>query len=329
MKIKYIIVIFAFYFSLPALSKTESNYYTGIKLGNVNYENHCNLKSLSCDEESLGFGYYLGYDLASWLSVEAGLNYFGENNSTYSNYEDKNTVSGADFSALFNLPVTYDFSIYTRIGAAYQHIKSSGIVSDTDNVINRLIGFGLDYRLNSSWSLRAETQFIDGMGNQRSDNSDIIFTSIGVSYYFGPKEANVVPFVEEQQAVTESSSVTENQYIPPAITYRPVNVYFDSDSSIVSDKNDIIDFAKQYQTDKSKEKKTIQIVGHTDNTASQAYNQALSVRRANSVAKLIEQQGVNASAIEVSGKGELQPVANNATPEGRQQNRRVEISVTD
>ena len=71
----------------------------------------------------------------------------------------------------------------------------------------------------------------------------------------------------------------------------------------------------------------IEVVGHTDNVGSQAYNQDLSERRAYSVANILIGAGVPASRISSYGRGMSQPVASNATEAGRAQNRRVEILV--
>lgn len=72
----------------------------------------------------------------------------------------------------------------------------------------------------------------------------------------------------------------------------------------------------------------IRVVGHTDSKGSVAYNQGLSERRAASVRNYLVQLGVPANMITAFGEGELNPVATNATAEGRQQNRRVNITVT-
>ena len=70
-----------------------------------------------------------------------------------------------------------------------------------------------------------------------------------------------------------------------------------------------------------------EIEGHTDNTASAAYNQALSERRAKAVYDYLVSKGVAADRLSCRGFGYSQPVATNDTPEGRQQTRRVEIKV--
>ncbi len=67
--------------------------------------------------------------------------------------------------------------------------------------------------------------------------------------------------------------------------------------------------------------------GHTDSVGTDAYNQKLSVRRATSVKKYLVSKGIDANRIQIEGKGESQPVADNKTKEGRAKNRRVQIEV--
>ena len=71
----------------------------------------------------------------------------------------------------------------------------------------------------------------------------------------------------------------------------------------------------------------IEVVGHTDDTGSNAYNQDLSQRRAVSVANILRDSGVPNARLTAYGRGEDQPIASNATPAGRAQNRRVEIII--
>ncbi len=71
----------------------------------------------------------------------------------------------------------------------------------------------------------------------------------------------------------------------------------------------------------------VQVVGHTDNTGSAAYNADLSQRRAGSVAAVLRNAGVPGSRLIAFGAGEDQPIASNLTASGRAQNRRVEIII--
>ena len=72
---------------------------------------------------------------------------------------------------------------------------------------------------------------------------------------------------------------------------------------------------------------TIIATGHTDSIGTEAYNQKLSERRANSVKEYLIGKGIDPNRIYTEGKGELSPVATNKTREGRAQNRRVEIEI--
>lgn len=69
------------------------------------------------------------------------------------------------------------------------------------------------------------------------------------------------------------------------------------------------------------------IVGHTDSTGTESYNLALSKRRAMAVSDYLAAQGVARTRLRMDGRGELEPVASNATEDGRQQNRRVEVAI--
>ena len=71
----------------------------------------------------------------------------------------------------------------------------------------------------------------------------------------------------------------------------------------------------------------VEVVGHTDNTGAAAYNQDLSQRRASAVAGVLQTAGVSGGRIVPYGRGEDMPIASNLTPDGRAQNRRVEIVI--
>ena len=72
---------------------------------------------------------------------------------------------------------------------------------------------------------------------------------------------------------------------------------------------------------------TIQVVGHTDSTGSDAINEPLSRNRAAAVANFLSSRGVAANRISATGMGSRQPIASNTTADGKAQNRRVEIKV--
>ncbi len=69
------------------------------------------------------------------------------------------------------------------------------------------------------------------------------------------------------------------------------------------------------------------VVGHADSTGSAALNERLSLARAEAVKKFLVDKGVEPNRIYTEGKGSRQPIADNKTAQGRQQNRRVEIEI--
>lgn len=71
----------------------------------------------------------------------------------------------------------------------------------------------------------------------------------------------------------------------------------------------------------------IRIQGHTDSTGSAAYDEALSLRRAEAVRDVLASRGVSQRQMLVEGAGASNPIADNSTPEGRAENRRVELHI--
>jgi outer membrane protein OmpA-like peptidoglycan-associated protein len=104
------------------------------------------------------------------------------------------------------------------------------------------------------------------------------------------------------------------------------DILFPIDSATLSSqsKGDLDDFA---QVMNEYAKSAILIQGHTDSTGSEEYNMRLSERRAQAVYNHLQLREIDSSRMAAIGYGEGYPVADNATPEGRQQNRRVSILV--
>lgn len=98
---------------------------------------------------------------------------------------------------------------------------------------------------------------------------------------------------------------------------------FDSDALKPAMTTALDKIAAQIQASRGQE--VLTIVGHTDSIGSEAYNQGLSERRANSVANYLAKQGLDRNAMVISGAGETQPVADNKVESGRAQNRRVVV----
>lgn len=114
--------------------------------------------------------------------------------------------------------------------------------------------------------------------------------------------------------------------VPKRVTFS-ADALFDFDKAELKfdAKRTLIDFAQKVKDSKQFREMLI-AVGHTDSVGSESYNMALSLARARSVKAYLVQLGLNAALIRTEGRGEKEPVGDNATEEGRRLNRRVEIS---
>lgn len=166
----------------------------------------------------------------------------------------------------------------------------------------------------------------DLVGGRRSRTEEIVGAGIGavagagVGYYLDEQEKKL-----RQQTAGTGVDVTRDGN--NLILNMPSEVTFDVDSSIVRPQfqtvlNEVASTLNQY------EKTYIDVLGHTDSTGSDAYNQALSERRANAVADYLATRSVVRARMATRGYGETQPIADNSTEAGRAANRRVEIRIT-
>lgn len=165
----------------------------------------------------------------------------------------------------------------------------------------------------------------DIVGGRRDRSEKIIGAGIGaiggaaIGSYMDRQEREI----RERTAGTDVEVVRQGDDL---ILSMPSGITFATDSSTIEpqfrptlDKvADVLDRYNQTYVD---------VYGHTDSTGSDAYNQSLSERRADAVAEYLSMQGVESARLEAVGYGETQPVADNATVEGRAQNRRVEIKI--
>ena len=141
----------------------------------------------------------------------------------------------------------------------------------------------------------------------------------GVGYYMDVQEAKL-----RQQLENTGVSVTRNG--DNIILNMPSNITFAVDRSDVNP-NFVETLGSVGLVLKEYKSTMIEVAGHTDSTGSDAYNQDLSQRRANAVSNILIARGVESVRIDSVGYGEMRPIASNSNTAGRQQNRRVELTL--
>lgn len=151
---------------------------------------------------------------------------------------------------------------------------------------------------------------------------------LGTAGYFICKN-EATPTPAPQAAAPAPAPAPKEKPAPPAakkIILRGVNFAFDS-AEITPESQVILQSAADVLKENPNVK--INVTGHTCSIGTDEYNQGLSERRADAVRQNLIGQGVVAERLQAAGKGESQPVADNATKDGRAQNRRVELAVTE
>jgi outer membrane protein OmpA-like peptidoglycan-associated protein len=160
----------------------------------------------------------------------------------------------------------------------------------------------------------------------RSDRTEKI-VGAGLGAIAGAAVGNYMDEQEKKlRAQTAGTGIDVVRQGDELLLRMPSGISFDTDQSAIRPEfygtlNQVSDTLKQYP------KTMIDVVGHTDSTGTEAYNQSLSERRARAVADYLVAQGVQSVRLATRGYGETQPIASNETPEGRALNRRVELKI--
>ncbi len=166
--------------------------------------------------------------------------------------------------------------------------------------------------------------------NWRNASGDVWMNSTGLCW----RDANWTPATAAPGCDGAVAAPAAAKPAPAAAPAKPAasKVTFAADAFFDFDKSVLKPAGKAKLTDLVGKIKGINLeviiaVGHTDSVGTDAYNQKLSVRRAEAVKAFLVSQGIEKNRIYTEGKGEKQPVADNKTKEGRAKNRRVEIEV--
>ena len=306
--------------------------------------NGATVTAFDTDERELGFKLFVGKQLNQYFSVEAGYFDLGKfsvaaTTSGNGNFRGEAGFRGANLDLVGQLPVTQRLSLLGRAGMQYAHTRTSFAGNRLAAVTNpnprekkggAKVGLGLEYKLSEALALRGEVEryrLNDAVGNR----GEVDLLSLSLVYKLGRPATPA--FVPAPQPVV----VTEAPVAAPAVqpsAPQPVSekvsfaaeALFDFDKAIVKPEGKAALDALMAKLQGMNTEVMI-AVGHTDSVGSDAYNNKLSLRRADAVKAYLVSMGLDPARLYTEGKGESQPLASNTTAEGRAKNRRVTIEV--
>jgi OOP family OmpA-OmpF porin len=214
--------------------------------------------------------------------------------------------------------VLYDFipastiTPYIGAGAGIAFVDGNTFLQNTVFAYEGILGVG--YNIDSQWRVALEGRYVG------TTNANVVINGVNV----GVNNSNIVAMVYGQYKF--APPVSAPPPAPPPATPPSFMVFFDWDSSALSEAslNVVRQAAGAY---KSKGSARIRATGHTDTSGPEAYNMALSLRRANAVKNALVREGVPAAAITVIGRGEQGLLVKTADGVREPQNRRVEIVI--
>jgi OOP family OmpA-OmpF porin len=302
--------------SAGAHAQATSGFYIGVE-GGANWLLNTNILGVQTyPATGWAAGAVAGYDFVG-PRVELELVYRqNQHNINLGQRAISNNQSGIEqLSPMINL--LYDFNANGRfmpyigagIGAAF--VDSDSSLGSTQFAYQGIVGIGYkmteNFRVNLDGRYYATTNPTVSGTSWRNDNISVM---LGLTYKFGATEAAVAP--------------------PPPPVAVPATpsflVFFDWDRSDLSAQAQQT-IAQAAQSYKTKGNARVTATGHADKSGPDAYNMALSLRRANAVKDALVRNGVPAAAIVVTGRGESMPLVQTADGVREPQNRRVEIVV--
>jgi outer membrane protein OmpA-like peptidoglycan-associated protein len=336
-----------------AVADDEAHWNAGLAAAFANYE----FENGQVEDNSTGFKLFGGYRFNQWFGLEGAYHNFGDFE------EDINAalpfgnadvaIDGFAGSALVYLPVGgEELDVFAKAGYFAFDQEATVFPDENPTVTSNspsglLAGLGARLAISEQFGLRAEGEWYN------VDDGDLWSLNLGLEYLFGRAAAAAVPVAAAAPPPAPEPAPAPPPPPPPAdsdgdgvidsaddcpgtpagakvdargceaeLVLRGVNFEYNSavltpqDEAIVDSVAEIL--AKRPGFD-------VLVVGHTDSTGSDAYNLDLSDRRANAVRDRLIARGIPADQLRAEGRGETEPVADNGTPEGRAENRRVTL----
>ncbi|MCG3728914.1 OmpA family protein [Vibrio cincinnatiensis] len=322
------ITLLASLLSIPVLAETEPpQFFIGAKGG---YQWASDDTYNHSEPSGSIWGVYGGVHLSSVWSWDMGYQYHDELKADATSVNVKTWL--IESALRYDWYLQDNLSLYGRLGVAYWDMEKKQLSSDKLDAtgFSPLGEVGINYNLTPSIRLSAGYQYIDSIGKSNTGKYDSHAALISLAYTFGHTTQSTLvetaPVIENSSESGEEIIDSESLLQTWTFSAKTIEGGFDFDAIKLSN-NLIQSLTEVASVLNIHPQARAVIVGHTDSTGAEAYNQTLSERRAQAVVNQLIDLGVNPEKIESWGEGESNPIADNVTIEGRAQNRRVEVTI--
>jgi OOP family OmpA-OmpF porin len=343
--------------AIPALAADDK---TGWEAGAAASFGDYSFDNDALDDSSTGLKVFGGYRFNKWLGLEGAYHNFGDfsadlNPGTPGGDNDVE-IDGFSVAAKFYpqklwvIPLSTD-TIDTFVKAGWydfdQQRVADDVVVDSNSPSGLLAGAGVDVDFSDNLRFRFEGDWFD------IDDASLWSLNIGLAYLFGRPAPAVAPVAAAPVAAaaeapppppppppavdsdgdgvldpddkcpgTPAGAKVDAQGCETELTLRGVT--FDYNAATLTPQDELI-LDSVVEILRQRPQFSVEVRGHTDSSGPDAYNQDLSERRAATVREYLVAKGIPDERLSSRGFGESEPIADNATAEGRAQNRRVTL----
>ncbi|QGN37492.1 porin OmpA [Klebsiella oxytoca] len=311
-----IAVALAGFATVAQAAPKDNTWYTGAKLGWSQYHdtgfygNGFKGNNGPVRNDQLGAGAFGGYQVNPYLGFEMGYDWLGRMAYKGSVNNGAFKAQGVQLTAKLGYPITDDLDIYTRLGGMVWRADSKGNYangvsrSEHDTGVSPVFAGGLEWAVTRDIATRLEYQWVNNIGDAgtvgtRPDNGML---SLGVSYRFGQED--VAPVVAPAPA--PAPEVTTKHF-----TLKSDVLFNFNKSTLKPEGQQALDQLYTQLSNMDPKDGSAVVLGYTDRIGSDAYNQQLSEKRAQSVVDYLVSKGIPSSKISARGMGESNPVTGN------------------
>jgi Outer membrane protein and related peptidoglycan-associated (lipo)proteins len=310
-----IAVALAGFATVAQAAPKDNTWYAGAKLGWSQYHdtgfygNGFQNNNGSTRNDQLGAGAFGGYQVNPYVGFEMGYDWLGR--MAYKGSVDNGAfkAQGVQLTAKLGYPITDDLDIYTRLGGMVWRADSKGNYASTgvsrkehDTGVSPVFAGGVEWAVTRDIATRLEYQWVNNIGDAgtvgtRPDNG---LLSVGVSYRFGQQE-DAAPVVAPAPAPAPEVQTKH-------FTLKSDVLFNFNKATLKPEGQQALDQMYSQLSNLDPKDGSVVVLGFTDRIGSDAYNNALSEKRAQSVVDYLISKGIPADKISARGMGKSNPV---------------------